>query len=100
MAGLSKFVVVDVTGPSVRTNCSHFQPAQEAMLAIGNPYAMFPDLADQTTLVVIDNDDQIDGNLRSWRGFTPSARWRSQNVMRKAREEERGAEESCENRRS
>ena len=64
MAGLSKFVVVDVTGPSIPHELQAiFGQLKKPMLAIGNPYAMFPDLADQTALVTIDSDDQIDGKL-------------------------------------
>jgi hypothetical protein len=57
MAGLAKFVVVDVAGPSVPHELqSIFTQLKKPMLAIGNPYAMFPDLADQAPIIMIKSD--------------------------------------------
>ena len=64
MAGLAKFMVVDVGGPSVPHELlSILTQLKKPMLAIGKPYAMFSDLADQAPIVVIDSDSEIDGKL-------------------------------------
>jgi uncharacterized protein YjbI with pentapeptide repeats len=58
MAGLSKFVVADLSGSSVPAELqSIFTQIKKPVLAFGNPYALFPDLADQTRVITIKGDD-------------------------------------------
>lgn len=58
MAGLSKFVVVDLSGSSVPAELQAILgQIKKPVLACGDPYALFPDLADQTSLVVVEGDD-------------------------------------------
>lgn len=57
MGGLAKFIVADLTGPSVPHElASVLAQIKKPVIAYGDPYAMFPDLADQTRLVAIDGD--------------------------------------------
>ncbi|GAB3274234.1 pentapeptide repeat-containing protein [Parahaliea aestuarii] len=58
MAGLSKFVVVDLSGGSVPAELqSILAQIKKPLLAFGDPYAMFPDLEDQTGVIAIEADD-------------------------------------------
>ena len=58
MAGLSKFVVVDLTGASVPAELQAIlTQIKKPVLAFGDPYALFPDIADQTSMLTIDGDD-------------------------------------------
>ena len=58
MAGLSKFVVVDLSGSSVPAELqSILSQIKKPILAFGDPYAMFPDIADQTNVLTIEDDD-------------------------------------------
>lgn len=58
MAGLSKFIVVDLTGPSVPAELqSILAQIKKPVIAYGDAYALFPDLQDQTTVITIDADD-------------------------------------------
>jgi hypothetical protein len=58
MAGLSKFVVADLSGSSVPAELqSIFTQIKKPVLAFGDPYALFPDLADQTRVITIEGDD-------------------------------------------
>jgi uncharacterized protein YjbI with pentapeptide repeats len=58
MAGLSKFTFVDLSGASVPAELqavlSHIK---KPVLAFGDPYALFPDLADHTWVRTIAGDD-------------------------------------------
>lgn len=58
MAGLSKFVVVDLSGASVPAELqSILTQIKKPVLAFGDPYSLFPDLADQTSVRTIKGDD-------------------------------------------
>jgi hypothetical protein len=58
MAGLSKFVVVDLSGSSVPAELQAIlSQIKKPVLAFGDPYALFQDLADQTSLVTIEGDE-------------------------------------------
>jgi hypothetical protein len=58
MAGLSKFVVVDLSGPSVPAELQAIlSQIKKPVLALGGPYALFPDLADQTSVISIQVED-------------------------------------------
>lgn len=58
MAGLSKFIVVDLSGSSVPAELqSILNQIKKPILAFGSPYALFPDLADQTSIVTLEGDD-------------------------------------------
>jgi uncharacterized protein YjbI with pentapeptide repeats len=58
MAGLSKFVVADLSGSSVPAELqSIFTQIKKPVLAFGDPYTLFPDLADQTRVMTIEGDD-------------------------------------------
>lgn len=58
MAGLSKFVVVDLSGSSVPAELQAIlSQIKKPVLAFGDPYALFPDLADQTSVVTIEGDE-------------------------------------------
>ena len=55
MAGLSKFIVVDLSGSSVPHELQAIVSGiKKPILAFGDAYALFPDLADQTTLLTIE----------------------------------------------
>ncbi|SMF15451.1 Uncharacterized low-complexity proteins [Alteromonadaceae bacterium Bs31] len=56
MAGLSKFVLADLAGPSVPAELTEiFSSIKRPLLAFGkHPYALFPNLMDQTTVVHIE----------------------------------------------
>ncbi|HEX4228401.1 MAG TPA: pentapeptide repeat-containing protein [Bryobacteraceae bacterium] len=57
MAGLSKFIVVDLSGSSVPAELqSILSQIKKPVLAFGDRYALFPDLADQTSVVTIESD--------------------------------------------
>ena len=54
MAGLSKFVVADLSGSRVPAELhSIFSQIKKPILAVAIPYALFPDLADQTSVIAI-----------------------------------------------
>jgi uncharacterized protein YjbI with pentapeptide repeats len=54
MAALSKFVVVDLSGPSVPAELQAIlDQVKKPILAFGDAYALFPDLADRTNLITI-----------------------------------------------
>jgi hypothetical protein len=58
MAALSKFVVVDLSGPSVPAELQAIlDQAKKPILAFGDSYALFPDLADRTNLITISGGD-------------------------------------------
>ena len=58
MAGLSKFIFVDLSGASVPAELQAvLSQVKKPMLAFGDPYALFPDLADQTWVRTIEGDD-------------------------------------------
>ncbi len=58
MAGLAKFVVADLSGPSVPAElASILSQSKKPVLAFGDPYALFSDLEDQTRVVMIAADD-------------------------------------------
>jgi len=58
MAGLSQFVVADLSGSSVPAELqSIFSQIKKPVFAFGDPYALFPDLADQTRVIVIAGND-------------------------------------------
>lgn len=58
MAGLSKFVVVDLSGSSIPAELqSILSQIKKPVLAFGDPYALFPDLADQTYVISIEGDE-------------------------------------------
>lgn len=58
MAGLSKFVVVDLSGSSVPAELQAIlSQIKKPVLAFGDPYALFPDLADQTSVLTIEGDE-------------------------------------------
>ena len=69
MAGLSKFVIVDLSGSSVPAELQAILiQIKKPVLAFGNPYALFPDLDDLTSLRTIKGDDlsllkEIEENL-------------------------------------
>lgn len=58
MAGLSKFVVVDLSGSSVPAELQAIlTQIKKPVLAFGDPYALFPDLADQTRVITLECDE-------------------------------------------
>jgi len=58
MAGLCKFVFADLSGASVPAELQAVLiQAKKPVLAFGDPYALFPDLADQTWVRAIEGDD-------------------------------------------
>jgi uncharacterized protein YjbI with pentapeptide repeats len=58
MAGLCKFVFADLSGASVPAELQAvLTQAKKPILAFGDPYALFPDLADQTWVRTIEGDD-------------------------------------------
>ena len=58
MAGLSKFVVVDLSGSSVPAELQAIlSQIKKPVLAFGDPFALFPDLADQTSIVSIEGGE-------------------------------------------
>lgn len=58
MAGLSKFIVVDLSGSSVPAELQAIlTQIKKPVLAFGDPYALFPDLADQASVRAIKSDD-------------------------------------------
>ena len=58
MAGLSKFIFVDLPGASVPAELQAvLSQVKKPLLASGEPYALFPDLADQTRVRTIEGDD-------------------------------------------
>lgn len=64
MAGLSKFIVVDLSGPSVPAELQAILiQIKKPVLAFGDPYALFPDLEDQTSVVTLECDESnlLDG---------------------------------------
>ena len=57
-AGWSKFVVADLSGSSVLAELeSIFTEIKKPVLAFGDPYALFPDLADQTRVIRIEDNN-------------------------------------------
>lgn len=64
MAGLAKFVVADLSGPSVPAELQAiFTQLKKPILAIGDPYALFPDVSDKTPLLMVNRDDEIESKL-------------------------------------
>lgn len=64
MAGLSKFIVVDLSGPSVPAELhSILTQIKKPLIAYGNAYALFPDLADQTSVLVVDDSSDLLSSL-------------------------------------
>lgn len=63
MGGLAKFIVADLTGPSVPHElASVLAQIKKPVIAYGDPYAMFPDLTDHTKVVTIDaGTDPVEG---------------------------------------
>lgn len=58
MAGLSKFIVVDLSGPSVPAELDAILRAIERpVLAFGKPFALLPTLARKTKMLMIEGDD-------------------------------------------
>jgi hypothetical protein len=56
MAGLSKFVVVDLSGPSVPAELQAIlSQIKKPILAFGQPYALFADLEDQARVLRVDD---------------------------------------------
>lgn len=64
MGGLSKFIVVDLSGPSVPAELqSILTQIKKPVIAYGDAYALFPDLADQTAVLVIDSGEDLLSSL-------------------------------------
>lgn len=62
MAGLSKFIVVDLSGPSVPAELQAIlMQLKKPILAFGNPYSLFPDLADHTSVRTIETTNLFQG---------------------------------------
>ena len=58
MAGLSKFVIADLSGSSVPAELQAIlSQIKKPLLAFGRPYALFTDLDDQTSLLAVEGDD-------------------------------------------
>ena len=58
MAGLSKFIVVDLSGASVPAELQAIlAQIKKPVLAFGDPYALFGDLADEAHIVAIESND-------------------------------------------
>lgn len=56
MAGLSKFIVVDLSGASVPAELQAIlTQVKKPVLAFGSFYALFPDLADQVRVIVVED---------------------------------------------
>jgi uncharacterized protein YjbI with pentapeptide repeats len=92
MAGLSKFVVVDLSGPSVPAELEAILKIRKPVLAFGRPYALFPDLADKTSLVTIKGDDS--NLLEDLENKLPEMeRLHSARIMELARRDAQAAEE-------
>ena len=71
MAGLSKFIFVDLSGASVPAELQAIlSQVKKPVLAFGDPYSLFPDLADQSWVRTIEGDDTnllggLEANLSS-----------------------------------
>lgn len=64
MAGLCKFVIADLSGPSVPYELrSIFTAMKKPLLAIGKPFALFDDVEDLTAVVQIDHHSKIEAKL-------------------------------------
>ena len=64
MAGLSKFIVADLSGSSVPAELqSILSQIKKPILAVGDAYSLFPDVADQTRVVTIESDDGLEDKL-------------------------------------
>jgi hypothetical protein len=58
MAGLSKFIIVDLSGSSIPGELQGIlAQIKKPILAFGDPYSLFPDLADQTSVIAITGDE-------------------------------------------
>ncbi len=58
MAGLAKFIVADLSGPSVPAELGGtLKDLHKPVLAFGKAYALFPDLQDTTTVIAVKADD-------------------------------------------
>ncbi len=58
MAGLSKFVIADLSGRSVPAELQGiFNILNKPLLVFGDPSALLPDLEDNTTVITIETDD-------------------------------------------
>lgn len=58
MAGLSKFIVADLSGSSVPAELQAIlSQIKKPVLAFGDPYALFPDLEDKTSVITIEGDE-------------------------------------------
>ena len=54
IAGLCKFVIADLSGPSVPAELqSIFGQLKKPLLALGDAYALFPDICDQTSVLTL-----------------------------------------------
>lgn len=64
MAGLAKFVVADLSGPSVPAELAAiFASFKKPVLAIGNPFSLFLDLRDKTPVLAVGDVSEIEGKL-------------------------------------
>ena len=58
MAGLSKFIVVDLSGASVPGELQAIlSQIKKPIVAFGDAYSMFPDIEDQTQVLMLEGDD-------------------------------------------
>jgi hypothetical protein len=66
MGGLSKFIIVDLSGSSVPHELqSILSSLKKPILAFGKHYAMFSDLEDQTSVVTIKDDSNLLADIES-----------------------------------
>jgi len=91
MAGLSKFIVVDLSGASVPGELQAIlSQIKKPIVAFGDAYAMFPDIEDQTNVITLEGDDaQLLGDLE--RLLPELERLHGQRILELARRYERAA---------
>lgn len=91
MAGLSKFIVVDLSGASVPGELQAIlSQIKKPIVAFGDAYAMFPDLEDQTKVLTLKGDDaQLLGDLE--RLLPELERLHGERIVALARRYERAA---------
>jgi hypothetical protein len=67
MAGLSKFIIADLSGPSVPGELQAIVAGfKKPILAFGEPYALFHDLSDKTRVIWINtNADHLLGEIEN-----------------------------------
>ncbi len=76
MAALAKFVVADLSGPSVPSELQAIlTQIHKPLLAYGHLYALFPDLEDQTSVITIEDEgpqllNRLEGTFQNSSSYT------------------------------